>query len=187
MTILVDMDDVLEKLVASWVDFLNKKYSTNVKPEDVDDWDISKFFPTLTREQVFQASVEEDMWKNVKPMPGAEKALKKLIADGHELYIVTATLYPTVKVKMEDVLFKYYDFLSWDQVIITSKKQLIKGDVLIDDGPHNLEGGSYHKILFTAAHNKKFDEKTIGAIRVNNWDEALSVIDSLNVNKNQTC
>ena len=33
--------------------------------------------------------------------------------------------------------------LTWDQVIVTSRKQLIRGDVLIDDGIHNLEGGQY--------------------------------------------
>ena len=35
--------------------------------------------------------------------------------------------------KMDDLLFKYFPFLDWDHVIVTSKKQMIRGDVLIDD------------------------------------------------------
>ena len=44
--------------------------------------------------------------------------------------------------------------------------------MLIDDGPHNLTGGTYRKLLFTAGHNRDFDERSVGAVRVNNWEEA---------------
>ena len=80
---------------------------------------------------------------------------------------------------MEDLLFKWFPFLSWDQVIITFRKQLIKGDVLIDDGVHNLEGGDYKKILMTAPHNRNYDAEAHGMIRVHNWDEILQVIERL--------
>jgi hypothetical protein len=43
---------------------------------------------------------------------------------------------------------------------------MIRGDVLIDDGIHNLEGGDYKKILFTAAHNRNYDAEANGMIRV---------------------
>lgn len=176
MKILVDMDDVLEKLVKAWVECLNEKYSTQVRPEDISEWDIHVFFPQLTEEQVYEIPDTEGFWKRVQPIEGAAEALQSLIADGHEVYIATATMYQSMKDKMEYVLFKYFPFIKWDQVIVTSKKQMIKGDILIDDGPHNLEGGDYYKILFTAAHNRKFDEKSIGAVRVNNWKEALEEV-----------
>lgn len=176
MTILVDMDDVLEKLVEGWTEVLNQRYGTKVSADDVDDWDISKAFPTLTREQVFEVAEEEELWYHVKPIEGAKQALETLIKEGHKIYIVTASVYQTVHIKMKEVLFKYFPFITWNQVIIASNKQMIKGDVLIDDAPHNLEGGDFHKILFTAGHNRKFNEKTIGAVRVNNWTEALREI-----------
>ena len=179
MTILVDMDDVIEKLVDGWVDYNNEKFGTDVKPEDVRDWNMSLAFPTLTREQVYAAEMDEALWDRVKPMPGADEALRALIADGHDVYIVTATRYETLKAKMEKVLFRYFPYLSWDRVIITSNKHLIRGDVLIDDGPHNLTGGDYKKILFDANHNRSFDESSVGAVRVRSWEEALSVIRDL--------
>jgi 5'(3')-deoxyribonucleotidase len=80
---------------------------------------------------------------------------------------------------MDDLLFRWFPFISWDQVIITKRKQLIKGDVLIDDGIHNLEGGDYVKILMTAPHNRSYDAEGNGMIRVSSWKEIEKVISEL--------
>ena len=101
------------------------------------------------------------------------------MAEGHDVYIVTATPYESVPEKMNDCLFKLFPFLKWDQLIITFHKQLLQGDVLIDDGVHNLEGGSYTKVLMTAPHNRSYDAEANGMIRVNNWSEAIAVVDRL--------
>ena len=95
-----------------------------------------------------------------------------MIEDGHDVLIVTASTYVTIRAKAEKVLFKYFPFLTWDDVIVTSRKQLINGDVLIDDGVHNHYGGSYRKILMDAIHNRGIDASVLGSVRVMNWDEA---------------
>lgn len=172
MTVLVDMDDVIEQLLTAWVDYINLRFGTSTKVEDVKAWDLALAFPTLTHEQVYSAELDDTLWDNVRPMPGADEALRRMIADGHEIFIVTATYYQTLKAKMDNVLFKYFPYITWDHVIITSRKSMIKGDILIDDGPHNLASGDYKKILFTANHNRGFDEKSVGAVRVNTWEEA---------------
>ena len=111
MTILVDMDDVLEKLVCGWVAYLNEKYGISVKPEDVNDWDMSKAFPMLSHEQVYNAVNDDRLWDFVEPMPGAVEGMRKLIADGHEVYVVTASDYQTLRAKMDKVLFRYFPFM----------------------------------------------------------------------------
>lgn len=179
MKILVDMDDVLEQLVAGWTAYMNDRYGTNVTPAEVHDWNMSKAFPELTHEQVYAAPDDDALWDYVKPMPGAPEILQQLIDDGHEIWIVTATGYRTLKAKMEKVLFRYFPYLSWKQVIITENKQMIKGDILIDDGPHNMQGGEYRKILYTANHNLNFDETSVNAIRVNNWDEVYAAVNRI--------
>ena len=186
MTVLIDMDDVLECLLEAWLNYNNEKFGTHVTLEDICEWDLSKAFPGFTKEAVYAAELDASIWKTVKPMPGADEALRKLISDGHSIYVVTATMYETLQAKMDDVLFKYFPYLSWDQVIIANNKHLIKGDVLIDDGPHNLTGGEYEKILFTAPHNRFFDEKEIGAVRVSNWNEAYEEVCRIDrIRKNQ--
>ena len=176
MTVLIDMDDVLEKLVDAWVIYTNEHFGTHVAPEDVTDWNMSLAFPELTFEQAYAAEMDDEFWKTVQPMPGADEALRKMIADGHEIYIVTSSYYQTLKSKADNVLFKYYPYLRWEQVIISFNKAMIKGDVLIDDGPHNFRGGEYKKILFDAFHNRSFDEKSVGAVRVKNWEGAYAEV-----------
>lgn len=179
MTILVDMDDTIEQLLRAWIEGVNKKYGRDAEYDDVTGWNVSAVYPGLTWEDVYSVPLDPEFWKTVEPIPGAAESLKKLMDDGHDVFIVTATPYQSVKEKMTDLLFKYFPFLSWDQVIITTRKQMIRGDVLVDDGIHNLEGGDYAKILMTAPHNRGYDAEANGMIRVNNWDEILAAIEAL--------
>ena len=176
MTILVDMDDTIEQLLQAWVQGLNEKFDRHVDYEDIMSWDVDDAYPGLTHEQVLSVPMEPGFWKTVKPVPGAAEALQRLMDAGHEVYIVTATLLENIPEKMNDLLFKYFPFLSWNQVIITHEKQIIRGDVLIDDGVHNLEGGDYAKILMTAPHNRNYDAEANGMIRVQDWTEIEKVI-----------
>ncbi|MDO4741034.1 MAG: hypothetical protein Q4A66_10235 [Eubacteriales bacterium] len=179
MRILIDMDDTLEQLVVGWIAFLNEKYGTQICPCAVKDWDMCKAFPSLTRSQVYSALDEDALWEHVPPMPGAVETVKRLMDDGHEIFIVTASGYKSLCAKMEKVLFRYFPYLSWEQVIVTSQKTLIDGDLIIDDGPHNLCGRHRRKILFSAAHNLSFDESTVGAVRAGTWDEVYNEITRL--------
>lgn len=181
MIILVDMDDTIEQLLRAWVNRVNKKYERQVTVDEVTDWNVAAPYPGLTRKQVYDVISEKGFWKTVEPMPGASEALKHFMDAGHEVYIVTATNREHLQEKMDEVLFRYFPFLTWDQVIVTTRKQLIRGDVLIDDGIHNLEGGNYRKILFTAPHNRYYDAAAHDMIRVNSWEEIVPVIDAMGI------
>lgn len=176
MVILVDMDDTIEQLIQAWVRAVNERYGRSAVYEDILSWDMSAAFPGLTREQVYAIPTEPGFWKTVEPVPGAAEALQRLMAAGHEIFIVTATEVESVPEKMNEVLFKYFPFLTRDRLIITSRKQMIRGDVLIDDGIHNLVGGSYRKLLMSAPHNQFYDAEANGMIRVHDWDEIEAVI-----------
>ncbi|MDO5434814.1 MAG: hypothetical protein Q4G19_00430 [Clostridia bacterium] len=179
MTILVDMDDTMELLLEAMVRSTNRKYHRNASVDDVTDWDMVCAYPGLTKRQILDSMCENGFWDDIRPVPGAPEALKHFMDEGHDVYVVTATEFAHIKGKMEGVLFRYFPFIPWDHVIITSKKQMIRGDVLIDDGVHNLEGGAYKKILITAPYNKDYDAEGNGMIRVHSWDEIVSVIDAM--------
>ena len=186
MTILVDMDDTIEQLLKAWVRGVNEKYGRNVDYNDVTSWDVSAAFPGLTWEQVYDIPMQPGFWKTVDPIPGAAESLQRLMNDGHDVLIVTATPHESVPDKMNDLLFRCFPFLSWNQVIITFHKQMIHGDVLIDDGIHNLEGGDYAKILMTAPHNRNYNAEANGMIRVHDWTEIEKVIRKIEKERNGT-
>ena len=184
LTILIDMDDTIENLCETWVNFLNKRHNTNISLDDIVEWDMTKAFPTLTKEQVYAPLLEQELWESIKPLPYAVETLKKLIDEGHKIHIVTATHPQNISFKMANIIEKYFPFIDYNDIIITSKKQLIKGDVLIDDAPHNLIDGEYYSILMTAPHNKRYNASKNGMIRVNDWNEVYSVINLLTNAKN---
>lgn len=176
MTILVDMDDVLEDLSGAWIDFLNSEYGTEVDKNAPKEWDMGKSFPDLTKAQVYAPLYDPDFWRTVKPIDGAAKTLERLIHEGYEVFVVTASNYSTLQTKMEDVLFRYFPFLDWSNVIVASNKQMIRGDILVDDAPHNLLDGDYIKILMDAPHNRSFDAGMYGVYRAHSWAEIYRII-----------
>lgn len=176
LTILVDMDETIVSLLGAWVDWLNRSFGTSVCVDDITKWSVAEAFPSLTRDQVYSPLLCDEFWYHVLPIDGAQEALKQLIADGHKVLIVTSSMYQTLRTKMDISLFSYFPFLSWNDVIVTRHKHLIKGDVLVDDGIHNLENGDYLKILMDAPYNSSYDAEYNGMIRVKTWDEAYEVI-----------
>lgn len=179
LTILVDMDDTISHLLKAWVEYLNERHGTTVKPDDITDWDLTIAFPTLTKEQVYAPLVEDELWDRVEPMEHAADVLKRIIDEGHTVKIVTATAYQTIRSKMENVLFKHFPFFTWKDVIITQNKQMIKGDVMVDDAPHNLENGDYTRVLMSASHNLKYNAEAHGMYRVSDWREVEEIVEIL--------
>ncbi len=179
LTVLTDMDDTMEDLLPAWINILNRKSGTNVKPDEITDWHIPTFFPGLPKQEIFNVLDTEELWKDVRPKPDAQKYVKRLMDDGHRVLVVTTAGYKTIVPKVEHVLFRYFPFFSWNDVIITADKHIILGDVLIDDGVHNLTGGKYQKILMDAPHNRGIDEKSIPAVRVYNWEQTYGEVNKI--------
>lgn len=178
LTILVDMDDCIEDLSVAWVDYLNTMYGTTVAHSELKEWDMTKAFPELTAQQVYGVLEDPALWANVSPLPGAVKYVRKLIEDGNQVFICTASQPNTIATKLSLVLFRYFPYLRPEDVIVANRKQMIKGDILIDDGFHNF-GGQPMGFLFTANHNKSITDEElskVNAVRVNNWKEAYDLI-----------
>ena len=177
MTILIDMDDTIECLLEEWVAALNEEHGTNVDPQEITDWDMHKAFPKLSRHQVYEPLHDYYFWERVPPKPGAVENVQRLINDGHDVYLCTSTDYRNVEPKFVFIIERYFPFISWDHVIVAHKKQMIRGDIIIDDGPHNCIGGDYFGILMDAPHNKKIDvSEHDRLVRVHDWEEAYKMV-----------
>lgn len=176
LTILVDLDDVMNDLLDTWIMFLNSMYQLRVSKNDIREWDMRKAFPTLSDDEIYLPLRMPWLWKRVTPKEHAVNTVRKLTEDGHRVVVVTASHPSTVGDKLKLFLFHYFPFLTYKDVVITYDKTLIRGDVLIDDAPHNLVGGEYKGIVFTAPHNIDFDAEGAGFLRANNWDDVYTII-----------
>ena len=171
MIILVDMDDVLEPLLEYWVAALNRKGGTYIEPDYIARWDITSFFPHLSREEIMEPLMSSAIWDVIPPKAHSVEVLKKVVGCGHTVRIVTATHPDHVQDKV-GWLTATYPFLTWKDVVIASDKSLIHGDIIIDDGAHNLERSPCRiKFLFDMPHNRHWNEEKHGATRVHSWVE----------------
>ena len=95
LTILIDMDDTMVDLMSAWIQRLNKQYGLSIKNSDICVWDLMQIFTTLTKEQIYAPLHDASLWDELKPIEGSAKYIKKLMDDGHEVYIVTSAHYKT--------------------------------------------------------------------------------------------
>lgn len=172
------MDDTIENLCEAWCAALNVRYGTLVTPHDIKEWDLRKSFPGLTTEEIYAPLKDDAFWDTVKPIPGAPEALRSLSEDGHRLLIVTASHPETVSAKLNKVLFRYFPFLTYKDVVVASQKDVIRGDVRIDDNPDNLtlvNDGSL-RILFNRPHNESFNADAHNIERADDWNEIEAMV-----------
>lgn len=177
--IAVDMDDTIENLLEAWTKWLNKKYGYDVDYTQIYDWRMGVTYPELTNEQIFEPLSLKDFWNTVTPKEDAMIYLKKLYEEGFKIYICTSSHYNTIQYKCQSIIERYFSFLDYHNIITMFNKQLLKCNVLVDDGTHNILG-DYYGILYTAPHNYSFNtEKYTNVSRANNWEEVYNQIKEL--------
>ena len=169
LTILVDCDDVMHYLCKVWVDYLNMVYGRDVDWHDVTQWELMPNFPGLSMEQIYTPLNEDEFWKHTEPVEGASEYIKKLIDDGHQIFVVTASTYHTIASKFTNCILRFFPYLTWDDIIVTSHKELVYGDVIIDDNDGNFGGKCSIKLLFDRPHNQGYHAEANGVKRVYDW------------------
>lgn len=168
----VDCDDTIENFCEVWIKELNKKYNKNYSTEDIKEWDIQKYYPNTTKEELLEVATSAKFWDKVKPKRDAIVYLY-LLQREFDVYIVTSGSYRSMYYKVPKIIKKYFNFIPEQNIICCTDKHLLKGDYLIDDNPSNLLSGypSYKGILFTAPHNKHINCKQSGLFRADNWKD----------------
>ena len=102
---------------------------------------------------------------------GAAEGIKKL-SYKYDIVFVTAS----EPYAYED---KYYwvkgnlSFLDKPNLVLTHRKDLITGDIFVDDGPHNLlKSNAKTKIIFDHPWNRQVTQGQ----RVSDWDELVDLL-----------
>jgi 5'-nucleotidase len=136
-TILCDMDGVVADLLAHWLAVYNYEFRRNVRVSDITDWDTGKCVPDGAA--VYPIIERPGFFGELPVMPGAVEGLEALLARGHDVFLVSAGAGWALSDKSHWVA-KHMPFMRNRMLLTNGKtpKGLVRGDVLIDDGPHNL-------------------------------------------------
>ncbi len=162
-------------MVKPWISVYNYRYNDNIIYDDIIKYDFFNITSKATKEDMFNILNKDSFWDSVRPYKYSYEYLEKLNKE-FDVYIVTSTSYKTTHRKFE-MFFKHFDFIEEHQLIITSRKQLMNVDVMIDDCIDCLRYGDYHKILIDAPYNRDINDNKI--IRVKDMREAYDVIHTL--------
>ncbi len=172
MRILLDMDGVIADLLTHWCQLINDRHGENLTPETATDWNIHKLCQDPdAANKIYEFFREDGFFRELPPMPGAVEGIQTLMRRGHDVVIVTACKYGH-----SDKRAWFRDHLphfNRRNIIFAERKELIRGDVFIDDHVQNLEAWAWSwpgktAICFDAAHNRHW-----GGERVHNWEEIL--------------
>ena len=194
LTLLFDMDGVITDMTTHWVDVYNERYNDNLVSADFESyWDAPK---DVTKpecaEKVFDLIKEPGFFATLKPYPGAVEGFQRFCEDKRfDPYIVTAfsgdpnAAYGKMTWIKEHLPF----FESDNHTLLTKAKQLVWGDVFVDDSVKNLVKwikhqsdvlgrDDYHAVAMAAGHNEGCEDKGVD-IRVHNFEELWDYINSI--------
>jgi len=115
-----------------------------------------------------------DFFLTAKPIDGSIDILKRLHSM-YQVYIVSAaTQFPLSLGEKMKWLAQYFPFIHWKQVVLCGSKEVVKGDIMIDDHFVNLDGFEGKTILFSQPHN--MSEHNHRHTRVRNWKEIETML-----------
>lgn len=181
--IMVDMDDVICE--GGFLSLVNQFLKTNYKIEDIKTYYVQDVIPKERLEEWSKFFNTKNVYNYCKMVIDTYEVLEKL-SKRYEIYIASAYIFRdneeysanNLKNKFK-WLYKNLPFISPDNYIFTTNKEIINCDIKIDDKLSNLKGKAETKMLFTAYHNKTITEEELkqeGAIRVNGWKDVEKIL-----------
>jgi 5'(3')-deoxyribonucleotidase len=161
--ILIDQDNVLAKLIPGIVNQFNQLNGTNHQSEECIDWDLTKTLGPKVNE-IFTKS---GLFRDLEPVRGALEVFERLFKSGrYDMYIVSAAE-PLSYSEKVDWIKEHLPFFPLKNLIVCHTKDAIWGDILLDDGAHNIKAfeGIGEPVVFDMPHNRHLE----GYERVYDW------------------
>ena len=136
LRVLADMDSIVADFFAGlWRDY-EAATGERVATASIASWDMSKY--VKDPERLVACFHSPGCFASLDPIPGAIPALQALVAEGHEVVVVSTPCTPHSAAEKISWCAHHLPFLDQRNVWIGHKKHHVRGDVLIDDGPHNI-------------------------------------------------
>lgn len=172
LTIMVDIDGVLNTLDTTVIEVYNEDSGDNLSPQDITEYHIEKFVKPEYRENFKNYFLDKRVWRRIEVVKYACEVLNKLWDEGYNLIFVTKTECENM-VKKRNWLNRNFSFMGEDNIrkrlYSAPKKQFIRADIAIDDGLFNLIGDrTYYSICFDKPYNQT-DELIPCFTRVYDW------------------
>ncbi|REE80137.1 5'(3')-deoxyribonucleotidase [Paenibacillus taihuensis] len=148
-TILFDLDDVLADFLSALIERYNLRYDGLLKKDHIMHWDLSKVVKKECGTRIYDFYQEPGLFRYLKPRDHAAEVLERLIDAGLEIVIVSDAPighsydeYLLDKTKITNPaddkrkwISEHLPMIDKNNIIFTSQKWRIMGDILVDDRP----------------------------------------------------
>ncbi len=135
MRILVDMDSILVNLMDKWLTAHNEAQGDDLTVDKIKTWDTHLY--AKGGKAVYKVLERPGVFRSCLPLDGGVEAVQILQERGHEVFVVTAAMFPSNFSEKVEWCHEHLPFLDKRHLGFLHEKHLLSGDALIDDGPHN--------------------------------------------------
>lgn len=144
--LLFDMDDVLADLGTDWLNVYNEYYQDNLTPSHLTSWDTSNIVKAECGDNIYKLLKEEGLFSDLKPTEYSQDVMSNLIDNNFEVFLVSDSpkgysYFDGVATKGNPAddkrawAKKHFPFIKEKNIIFTSEKYLVQGNILVDDKP----------------------------------------------------
>lgn len=176
-TVGIDLDTTLNNIEEMWLQLYNKDYNDNLSPDQLLDWDITKFIKPECGRKIYDYLNLPNFFYELDIKPYAKEAVEWL-SEYFNLYIVTSYT-PNVCVDKARWVEKHLPFINQRNIIFCNNKGALNFDYLIDDGGHNLESFKQTGIVFDMPYNRYL----MNYRRAYNWLDIKMIFEELQAEK----
>jgi len=164
--VIIDMDDVLADATGQFINYYEKEFGLRVTKESLFFKDEMMRFPDH-HDAVYRFTFQKNFFRMMEVNENSQEVVRNL-NQKYQVFIVSSAMeFPNSLAEKLEWLAEHFPFLHWKQFVFCGSKEIVHGDYMIDDLPHNLETFNGEKLLFTAPHNMQFNHFK----RMNNWRE----------------
>ena len=167
--LLVDMDGVLADVYSQFLRLEREETGVHLPPASLRGKLEAEAFPHYEKHVH-----SKDFFRTAPVMSGSVEGLRYLNEKYKVVVVSSAMEFPDSLFEKRMWMAEFYPFISWTQLVFCGDKSVIRGEIMIDDHPKNLNYFQGRKILFTQPHNLLLPDETWQ--RVSNWEELLRIL-----------
>lgn len=176
MIIAVDVDGVIIDTISEILRRYNHDYNDHLTCVEILEWDVSKFVKPVCGKEIFSYFEVPDVYRSALPIENAHIGICALRAMNHRVIFVTTAAPGTYGVK-QGILTERGYLQDGKDYIECADKSLIRADVLVDDGIHNLRAFRGEHIIFDQPWNT--NDSISGAWRAHSWLQVVRIIEAI--------
>jgi 5'(3')-deoxyribonucleotidase len=186
-TLLLDVDGVLADFISAALSILRNKFGVvDYHHDTIETWEMFSSMPAHAhlKDEVYEILKKEGGCFSMLPYDGAVAAvqtLKRLV----DIVIVTSPFYGSKTwVHEREKWLEYFFNISHKDMIHTGRKELVHGDILVDDKLETIEKWSKrwphgHAIIWDQRYNQSNEVCGQRIYRVGKWPDLVSLIQHL--------